>query len=112
MEEQMRKRLEATILRLEEVDRLLMDESVMGDRYRYRDLSKERAHLEPIVEKYLEYKRAESNSEDALIMSQDDDPEIAMMGKEEYKELTARMEQLIEELKLLMIPRDPNDWWK
>ena len=109
MEEQMRKRLEATIIRLEEVDRLLMDDSVMGDRFRYRDLSKERAHLEPIVEKYLEFKKAESNSEDALLMSTDTDPEIALMGKEEHKELLARMEQLIEELKILMIPRDPND---
>lgn len=105
----MRKRLDATTTRLEEVERLLMEEDVMKDRFRYRDLSKERAHLEPIVEKYLEFKKIESNCEDALMMSTDSDPEIALMGKEEHKELLVRLDQLVEELKILMIPRDPND---
>ena len=54
MEEQMLKRLEASVLRLQELDRLLLEQEVLSDRHRYRDLAKERANLEPIVEKYEE----------------------------------------------------------
>lgn len=109
MEEQMLRRLEATIVRLEEIDRLLMDEAVTSDRHRYRDLSKERANIEPIVEKYEEYKKVVSNREDALLMSNDSDAEIAQMGKEEFKKLSEREEELMNELRILMIPKDPND---
>ncbi len=109
MEEQMLKRLEATVKRLSELDVLLLDQQVLSDRHRYRDLSKERANIEPIVEKYSEYKKVVSNRDDALIMSNDSDPDIAQMGKEEYKSLLERETQLIDELRLLMIPKDPND---
>lgn len=109
MEEQMLRRLEATVVRLEEIDRLLMDEAVTSDRHRYRDLSKERANIEPLVEKYEEYKKVVSNREDALLMSNDSDAEIAQMGKEEFKRLSEREEELINELRILMIPKDPND---
>lgn len=109
MEEQMLKRLEASVLRLQELDRLLLEQEVLSDRHRYRDLAKERANLEPIVEKYEEYKRVSANKEDALLMSNDSDLEIAQMGKEEYKTLTERETALIEEMRILMIPKDPND---
>lgn len=109
MEEQMLRRLEATVIRLEELDRLLMDETVTSDRHRYRDLSKERANIEPIVEKYEEYKKVVSNREDALLMSNDSDTEIAQMGKEEFKKLSEREIELVDELRILMIPKDPND---
>ncbi len=109
MEEQMLRRLEATEVRFAELDRLLMDEAVTSDRHRYRDLSKERANIEPIVEKYEEYKKVVSDREDALLMSNDTDAEIAQMGKEEYKRLSEREEELINELRILMIPKDPND---
>ncbi len=109
MEEQMLKRLEATVTRLAELDQLLLDQEVLSDRYRYRDLSKERANIEPIVAKYEEYKKVMSNREDALLMSSDSDPDIAEMGKEEYRLSLEKEKSLIDELRLLMIPRDPND---
>lgn len=109
MEEQMLKRLEASVLRLQELDRLLLEQEVLSDRHRYRDLAKERANLEPIVEKYEEYKRVSANKEDALLMSNDSDLEISQMGKEEYKTLSERETALIEEMRILMIPKDPND---
>lgn len=109
MEEQMLKRLEASVLRLQELDRLLLEQEVLSDRHRYRDLAKERANLEPIVEKYEEFKRVSSNKEDALLMSNDSDPEIAQMGKEEYKALAEKETALIDEMRILMIPKDPND---
>ena len=109
MEEQMLKRLEASVLRLQELDRLLLEQEVLSDRHRYRDLAKERANLEPIVEKYEEYKKVSANKEDALLMSNDSDLEIAQMGKEEYKTLSERETALIEEMRILMIPKDPND---
>ena len=104
MEEQMLKRLEASVLRLQELDRLLLEQEVLSDRHRYRDLAKERANLEPIVEKYEEYKKVSANKEDALLMSNDSDSEIAQMGKEEYKTLSERETALIEEMRILMIP--------
>ena len=110
MEEQMLKRLEASVLRLQELDRLLLEQEVLSDRHRYRDLAKERANLEPIVEKYEEFKRVSSNKEDALLMSNDSDPEIAQMGKEEYKALAEKETALIDEMRILMIPKDPNDY--
>ena len=109
MEEQMLKRLEASVLRLQELDRLLLEQEVLSDRHRYRDLAKERANLEPIVEKYEEFKRVSSNKEDALLMSNDSDLEIAQMGKEEYKALAEKETALIDEMRILMIPKDPND---
>lgn len=109
MEEQMLKRLEASVLRLQELDRLLLEQEVLSDRHRYRDLAKERANLEPIVEKYEEFKRVSSNKEDALLMSNDSDSEIAQMGKEEYKALAEKETALIDEMRILMIPKDPND---
>lgn len=109
MEEQMLKRLEASVLRLQELDCLLLEQEVLSDRHRYRDLAKERANLEPIVEKYEEYKRVSANKEDALLMSNDSDLEISQMGKEEYKTLSERETALIEEMRILMIPKDPND---
>ena len=109
MEKNMEDRLEASIKRLEELDRQLMDDSTSKDRRLYRDLSVERANLEAPVEKYLEYKKVISDREDALLMTNDKDPEISEMGKEEYKALGKRAEELIEEIRILLLPKDPND---
>ena len=109
MEEKLQQRLEATVLRLEEIDKLLMDENTMKDMMKFRDLSKERANIGPVVEKYLEYKKVISDKEDALLMASDSDEELSILGKEELKRLSDLEPQIIDEIRLLLLPKDPND---
>lgn len=109
MEKNMEDRLIASQKRLAEIDELLLKEETSKDMKLFKSLSKERSDLEPVVEKYNEYKKAESDKNDALVMANDSDPEIALMGKEEIKNNDALMEKIIEELRILLIPKDPND---
>ena len=109
MEETMLLRLKTAKKRLAEIDELLMDENATRDINNFRTLSKERSTLEPQVEKFEEYLILTENKEQAFEMSQDSDPEISEMGKEEYKSLCAKEEKLIEEIRIMLIPKDPND---
>ena len=109
MEESMFQRLNVAEKRLEEIDKELLDENTMKDIKHFRDISKERAILEPQVEAFQKYKKNESDLKDALEMSNDSDPELSEMGKEEVKRLTKENEQLEVELRELLLPKDPND---
>ena len=109
METSMLKRLEATKVRLGEIDKELMEESVTKDIKRFRDLSKERANLEPIVDEYEKYLKISSNIEDSKVMMNDADSDIAQFGHEEFKRLTEEESQLVERVKILLLPKDPND---
>ena len=109
MEKNMYERLVATEKRLSEIDELLMKDEVTKDNRRFKELNIERSELEPIVEKFHEFSYAEKNREDALVMSNDKDPEISEMGKEELKNNTELCEKITEELKILLLPKDPND---
>ena len=109
MEESMLQRLNVAEKRLEEIDKELLDENTMKDIKHFRDISKERAILEPQVEAFQKYKKNESDLKDALEMSNDSDPELSEMGKEEVKRLTQENEKLVEELRELLLPKDPND---
>ena len=105
----MLKRLEASEVRFAEVDKELLDENVMKDMRRFRDLSKERATLEPIVEGYHKYLRIVSDINDAEQMIKDADPEIAELGRSEHKRLIEEEAALCESLKIELLPKDPND---
>ena len=109
MEESMYQRLEIAIKRLKEIDEELMDENIMRDIKHFREISKERANLEPQVEAFLKYKQNASDLEGAIEMSHDCDPDMSEMGKEEVKRIEAEQEQLEQELKELLLPKDPND---
>ena len=109
MEESMFQRLNVACKRLEEIDKELLDENTMKDIKHFRDISKERAVLEPQVEAFNKYKKNESDLKEALEMSNDSDPELSEMGKEEVKRLTKENEALEEELRQLLLPKDPND---
>ena len=109
MEDSMLKRLEITEKRYQELNDQLMDENVTRDIKLFRDLSKEHANLGPIVEKYNEYKRAASDLEDSIIMSGDSDPEISELGKSEHKRLSTLLEEYEAELRVLLLPKDPDD---
>ena len=109
MEENMFQRLNVASKRLEEIDKELLDENTMKDIKHFRDISKERAVLEPQVIAFNKYLKNESDLKDAMEMSNDPDPELSEMGKEEVKRLTKENEQLEEELRQLLLPKDPND---
>ena len=102
-------RLKVASLRLEEIDRELLDENTMKDIKHFRDISKERAVLEPQVESFNRYQKLESDYQGALEMSADPDPDMSEMGKEEAKRLQKELEELEEELRQLLLPKDPND---
>lgn len=105
----MLKRLEASEVRLVEIDKDLLDENVMKDMKRFRELSKERSFLEPVVEGYHKYLRIASDIKDAEAMINDADPEIVELGHTEHKRLLEEEEELCQKLKIELLPKDPND---
>src|SRR5574344_327814 len=109
MEDSMRKRLEITAQRFEDLNRDLMNENVTKDINRFRELSKEHANLEPIVEKYKEFLKCEKDNEEAILLSGDSDSDLSEMGKSEHKRLIAEMEKINDEIRVLLIPKDPDD---
>ncbi len=109
MEESMKKRLLITEARLGDVSEQLMAPDVSRDINNFRSLSKEHAMLEPIVEKYHEYLKCEQDASDSLLMENDSDPEIVEMAKSEHKKLIQIMDEITAELKILLLPKDPDD---
>ncbi|MBE5953973.1 MAG: peptide chain release factor 1 [Lachnospiraceae bacterium] len=103
-------RLEDLVARLDEIQLSLSDPSVISDQDKFRRLMKEQAELAPIVEKYLEYKNAKQTIEDSLMMlDEESDEELRELAKEELNEAKAQVETCENELKILLLPKDPND---
>ena len=103
-------KLEDIVLRLEEVLNQLQEPDVANDQNRFRKLMKEQAELTPIVETYKEYKACKQNIEDSLeLLNEESDEEMRELAKEELNESKARVEELENELKILLLPKDPND---
>lgn len=109
MDGSLRNRLETTAARLDEIDEQLADPNVTKDMKKFRSLTIERSQIADVVDKFNEYLRNESDEADALLMSGDSDPDIASFAKEEHKRLVEAQNKLIQELRVLLIPRDPND---
>ncbi len=96
--------------RYEKLNELLSDPEVVSDSAKLREYSKEQSSIAETVEVYREYKEVKSEYEDAKVMLEDKlDPEMREMVKEEIDELGSRIEELEERLKILLIPKDPND---
>jgi peptide chain release factor 1 len=93
-----------------EVERSLGDPAQISNQQRLMELSKTHAELSPIVSTYQEYQQLESALEETLLMLESEtDEEIVGLAQEEVESLTAQKEELTEALKLLLIPKDPND---
>ena len=102
--------LEDTQIRLEELMSELSEPDVASNPNRFRRLMKEQSELTPIVNAYKEYKQCKQNIEDSLAMLEEEsDEEMRDLAKEELNEAKARMEELENELKILLLPKDPND---
>lgn len=103
-------KLEDILLRFEEILNQLSEPDVANDTSRFRKLMKEQSDLAPIVEAYKEYKQAKQNIDDSLAMlEEENDEELRELAKEELNESKGRVEELEKELKILLLPKDPND---
>ena len=100
-------KLEAIKNRFDEVSELIVDPNIISDMKQYIQLNKEYKDLQPIIEAYQEYKNILSNIENAKEMLKDD--EMKEMAKMELEELTPKQEELEEDIKILLIPKDPAD---
>lgn len=103
-------RLEDLLIRMEEILSELQEPNVASDQDRFRKLMKEQNDLSPIVEAYKEYKACNQTIEDSLqMLEEESDEEMRELAKEELNESKARVEELERELKILLLPKDPND---
>ncbi len=103
-------KLEDLVIRYEEVMSLLSEPDVANDNNRFKSLMKEQSELAPIVKAYQEYKKHKENIEDSLAMLEEEsDEELKELAKEELNESKKEVERLEEELKILLLPKDPND---
>ncbi len=103
-------RLEGVRIRFDEVAQQITDPEVMSDMKRYIKLNKEYKNLEPLIEAYNKYREILSNIADAReIISKESDAEMIEMAKMELDELEGQIEPLEEDIKLLLLPADPED---
>ncbi len=93
-----------------EIENSLSDPDVMSDMENYKKFMKEYKNLLPVVEKYREYKGLETDISDAdEILSMESDAELRALAQEQRDEAYAKLEPTMEELKILLLPKDPND---
>lgn len=102
-------KLEGIVERFEFLSEQINDAEVIANQEMWRKFMKEHADLGPIVDKFNEYKENQETVEDSLEMLKESDPEIVEMAKEELNEAKANIERLEEEIKVLLLPKDPND---
>ena len=107
----MLEKLEAIEERFTSVNEQLCDPTVLADQTRYTALMREAKRLTPIVEKFRAYQTLRVQNEEArtLLEARDTDKELREMAQEEFDETAAGLEDLKKELKILLLPRDPND---
>lgn len=103
-------RLDDILIHYEELMLELNNPSIAEDQNRFRKLMKEQADLAPIVEAYTEYKKAKQTVEDSLLLLEEEsDEEMREMVKEELSDAKKQIDKLEQELKILLLPKDPND---
>ncbi|WP_456430570.1 peptide chain release factor 1, partial [Nitratifractor sp.] len=102
-----KEKLQPFIDRYEEINRLLSSPEIAADIQRMTELSKEQSSIAPLVEKAREYLQIDEAIEENKAMLSD--AEFGELAKEELAELEPRLSELEEEIKVLMIPKDPND---
>ena len=105
----MKDRLEVIAERYNQISEMLLDMSVVSDIKKLTALSKEQKSLEKIVIKYKELQTLENNIVEAKELLHDSDPEIKEMAEFELEESKTKLDEVTQELKILLIPKDPND---
>lgn len=103
-------KLEDLLIRFEEIMEELHEPTVTQNQERFRKLMKEQSDLTPIVEAYKEYKKCKQDIDDFLSMLEEEsDEEMRDMIKETLSDSRRRVEELEQEMKILLLPKDPND---
>ncbi len=102
-------KLESLVERHEELRNLLSEQEVIADQNRFRALSKEYAQLEPLVECFKTYQSTQGAINAAEKLLEDADPELRKLAEEELVTQRKHLEGLEDQLKILLLPQDPND---
>ncbi len=102
-------RLEQLEKRFEELTRQMADPALIGDAEQYRKVAKTQSELAEAVSKYREWKKVEDSLSQARGMLEDSDPELQAMAQDELARLEPERERIEGELKILLLPKDPND---
>ena len=103
------KRLNEIVARYEELESLLSDASVLGRQTLYQKYAREHAELQDLVETYREYEKTNLRIEEGQALLRENDEELKTIVKEEMPELRERIKSLEDRLKILLLPKDPND---
>ena len=103
-------KLEDILRRYEDITMELNEPSVISDQDKFRKLMKEQKNLEPLIECYRQYKKCkETIDESVMMLEEESDPEMKEMLKEELAAAKDKIPDLEKELKILLLPKDPND---
>jgi peptide chain release factor 1 len=95
--------------RYQELDELFADPAIATDPTRLQEIGRERAELEEVVSTFNEFEATESAIADAELLASDSDPEMASMAAEEMRALKEQQSVLMNRIKTLLVPKDPND---
>lgn len=103
-------KLDDLLARYQEIEQELMTPDVMNDQNRFKNLRKEHSDLADIVEKYKEYKAMQANIDESLkILDEESDEDLRELAKDELNTCKQNILKIEEELKILLLPKDPND---
>ena len=104
-------KLKSAETKYEEINQKLMDPAIINDNEQYKTLMKEYKTLSPLIEKYREYVKAEAAFDEAKQMLEEGglDHDFKEIVQEQYDESRSSMEKLTDEIRILLLPKDPND---
>ena len=102
-------RLDETVRKFEELSAQMADPVVISDSNQYRKVTKAQSDLVDVVAKYRDWKLVNKNLNEALGMKDDTDPDLRAMAADEIARLQPELEKLEQDLKVLLLPKDPND---
>ncbi len=109
MKDSVREKLDQLSMRLEELHGLLADPDVVGDQNQFRTLSIEVSDITPVVDRYQAWQQTYEDLQAAEQMLNDDDSDMRDMAREEYAELQSHQAEHEDALRMLLLPKDPND---
>ena len=109
MKDSIRNMLETVNERHQELEALLSDASIINDQERFRTLSREYAHIEPVVLCFRRYHSTQNDLSAAEGMLHDADPDVRAMAAEEIQQIRLQQQELEQDLQVLLLPRDPHD---
>ena len=102
-------RLEQLEDRYKELEKDLSDPALVSDQQRFQKIAKQHRDMEPAIERFREYKRVRDGIADARVMLAEDDADLKAMAQDELAGLEVRLPEIEEQLKIMLLPKDPND---